>query len=85
MKIPGRTVSFILSIFALCTFAFPILSLPCSITGLFQSISAKKFISQNELSKDGLVTAAFWMNISAISITALIMLLAIPGAIQNNL
>lgn len=85
VKIPGKTAGFVLSVIAVLTVVFPILSLPCSITGLFQARIARKFLQKNSLSADNLVSVAYYLNLFAIIATAAIILLALPGAIERNL
>jgi hypothetical protein len=84
IKIPGRTASFSLGIAAILTVVFPILSLPCSITGFSQAKMAKKFIESNNMKNDSIVNFAFYLNLFAILCTAAIMVYAIPGAIERN-
>jgi hypothetical protein len=85
VKIPGRTVAFGLAVAAILTVVFPILSLPCSITGFSQAKKAKKFIQLNNLKNDAIVNVAFYLNLFAIICTVAIMVYAIPGAIERNL
>jgi len=73
MKIPGKEASIVLALVGLLTFLYPILSLPCSITGFFQARSARRFIRINGLKADVLVNTAHTIAIIAISVTTLIL------------
>ena len=85
MKIPGRAAAFILAVVALITVIFPIVTLPCSITGFVQARSARKFIKQNGLDQDTLTLVAYYLNLLALLATVAIIAIAIPGAVQHNL
>jgi hypothetical protein len=85
MGVPGRFPSLTLGIIAVITVIFPIVSLPCSITGFIQASKAKKFISKHEISSDAVSSVGYILNLIAIIVTVSIMLLAIPGAIERNL
>lgn len=84
MKIPGRLAAFILALVALLTVIFPIVTLPCSITGFVQARSARKFIRQNGLEKDTLTLVAYYLNLLALIATVAIIAFAIPGAVQRH-
>ena len=73
-----------MAIAAIVTVVFPILSLPCSITGFSQAKRAKKFVAFNKMKNDALVNVAYYLNLFAIICTVAIMLFAIPGAIERN-
>lgn len=85
VRSPESNISLGLGTAALLTAFFPILSLPCSITGAVLGGRARN----KELTLHGEVSSrtklAFWLNIGCIILTAVIMLLAIPGAVERNL
>lgn len=83
MKIPGRNVALILTAIGIVTCFYPILSLPCSITGLIQASQAKRFIKVNGLKADSLINIASIVAIVSICFTALLILLAVSVAIQR--
>lgn len=85
VKIPGKTVSFSLAIAAVVTVIFPILSLPCSITGFSLAKKAKKFLVLNKIKSDAILNVAFYLNLFSIICTIAIMIYAVPGAIERNL
>jgi hypothetical protein len=85
MGVPGRFPSLTLGIVAVITVIFPIVSLPCSITGFVHASKAKKFISKHEIPGDAVSRVGYFLNLTAIIVTVSIMLLAIPGAIERNL
>jgi hypothetical protein len=85
LKIPGRVAAFILAIVAIVTVIFPVVTLPCSITGFIQARSARKFIKQKGLKQDTLTLVAYYLNLLALLAAVAIIAIAIPGAVQRNL
>lgn len=80
---PGRVSGFVLGIVALFFVTVPFLCLPPSITGIVLSTRAFRRIPPGGRGR----TLAGWgvgLTIAATAITTLLMLLAIPGAIQRN-
>lgn len=81
---PGVGVALGLGVFALFTFVFPILSLPCSITG---TVLAKRALNIERGLHAGLTLrtrAALWINILCIFATALVVIFSLPAAIDRN-
>lgn len=79
----GGAGGFVMSLVALVFVALPLLSLPLGILGL---IFSRRFQKRALIGARGrrLATAGVILGISAISLTTLIMLLAIPGALVHN-
>jgi hypothetical protein len=84
MKIPGKNTAIILASIGLVSAIYPILSLPCSITGFFQARSARNFIKRNDLTSDALVNAAFLVTIISMIISVSLMVLAVGVAIGRG-
>lgn len=84
MGIPGKFPSLTLGIVAILTVIFPIVSLPCSITGFVQARVAKRFIENNHMAPDAVAKVAYYLNLVAIITTAGIILISLPGAIARN-
>ena len=85
VKIPGSAPAFILAVVAAATLVFPIISLPCSITGFLQAKTAKKFITETGAGRNTYVDVGFYLNLLAIIGTVCIMLISIPASIERNL
>ena len=84
MKIPGREVALILTAVGIVTCFYPLLSLPCSITGLAQARQAKKFIKANGLREDSLLNIASIVATVSISFTFALMLMAVIMFVQRH-
>lgn len=84
LRIPGRVPAIVLAIVAVCFVIVPIVSLPCSITGLTQARNARKYIFYYKLGEDRLVTVAYFTNIFAIIASGALLLLALAAAIVAN-
>ena len=85
MKTPGSAVSLWLGVAAILTLPFPILSLPCSITGLVLGKRARSFERQEFGVAKKRTSQAYYLCLAAMIITLAIMVYAIPGAIERNL
>lgn len=81
--VPGRVSGFVLSIISVTFMTAPIFCLPLSVTGLVLSTKAMRAIPVGAAGR-GLAVAGLTIGIATTSITTLLMLLAIPGAIQHN-
>ena len=84
MKTPGSNVSLWLGVGALLTLPFPILSLPCSVTGLILGKRARSFERQEFGVAKRSTSQAYYLCLAAMIITLAIMVYAIPGAIERN-
>jgi hypothetical protein len=85
LKTPGKAISLYLSIVAVVSIVFPIISLPHSITGLVISRRARAF-EKKELGKAvALVNASYYISMLSALATLGIMLYALPGAVIRNL
>ena len=73
-----------LGIVAILSVVFPIVSLPCSITGLVQARIAKRYLANKHMAPDTVANIAYVLNLVAIITTVGIMLLALPGALARN-
>ncbi|WP_130176573.1 hypothetical protein [Cryobacterium sp. SO1] len=80
---PGRLGGFVLTILSIFFVTVPLICLPLSITGLAQSVRARNRIPLGAPGR-GLTIAGVTIGIVAISLTSLLMLAAIPGALLNN-
>ena len=81
--VPGRISGFVLGLVSVFFVTAPILCLPLSITGWVLSQKALARIPTGAQGR-GLALAGLILSISTTAITVLLMLLAIPGAIQHN-
>ncbi|ANP73019.1 DUF4190 domain-containing protein [Cryobacterium arcticum] len=82
-RTPGRVGGFILTILGIFFVTVPLICLPLSITGLVQSVRARNRIPPGAPGR-GLTIAGVTIGIVAISLTSLLMLAAISGALLNN-
>ena len=80
---PGRLGGFILTVLGMLFVSVPLICLPLSITGLVQSAGALNEIPIGAPGR-GLTVAGVTIGIVAISLTSLLMLVAIPGALLHN-
>lgn len=85
MIVPGKTASFILGLIGLLTCFFPVLSLPCSITGFVLASRAKRYGEAKGIDLGSTGKAGYWLSLLSIVATALIILIALPGIIQRRL
>lgn len=81
--VSSRVPGFVLGLIAVLFIGLPIVCLPLGIVGWVQSAKALKAIPVGQMGR-GLAMAGLILSIVAVSLTTLIMLLAIPGAYQHN-
>jgi hypothetical protein len=74
MNVPGRNVGIALSILGFITFPFPLLSLPMSLTALFQLVSARKAARSMAAVKDKKLEIAYFLAVFAISASGISMI-----------
>lgn len=84
LRVPGKTTSLVLGALALFFVAFPIVCVPSAISGLIATRSARRFIRVNGMKSDNAVQIGQILNLSALTLTLIIMVFAIPGAIERN-
>lgn len=82
-NVPGRVPGFVLGLLAAFFVAAPFLCLPLGIVGWVQSSKAMRRMPVGTPGR-GLAVAGLVLSIGAVSVTTLLMLLAIPGAWQHN-
>ena len=78
-------MAIVLAIAGLLTVIYPILSLPCSVTGFFQASSAMKFIKTNDLKSDTVVNVVYFLTIVSMLITTALVVYAFSIAFSLGL
>lgn len=81
--VPGRVPGFICGLIAILFTALPIASIPLGIVGWINSAKALKLLPPGT-ARRGLAVAGMVLSITALAITALIMVLALPGIVRAN-
>ncbi len=81
--VPGRVPGFVCGLIAILFTTLPIVSIPLGIVGWVQSAKALKLLPTGTAGR-GLSVAGMVLSIIALAITALIILVALPGIINAN-
>ena len=83
IHVPGRMPGFVCGLIGFIFVAIPIVAIPLGIVGWVESTKALR-LSRDATRGRGLAVAGLVLSIASVAISALFVLLAIPGAIQAN-
>lgn len=81
--VPGRESGFVLGLLAALITPIPFICIPLAVVGWILSAKALRLMPAGVPGR-GLALAGLILSIVAISLTVVFMLLAVPGAWQNN-